>query len=81
MFVYEGQNFFADHDFPFYIERYAIKPKEIVYPHSHDFVEFVYVVTGGAIHEWADKSYSLAPGDVFAIEPNTHHSYTGSEDR
>jgi len=80
MTVFEGRKFFYDSEFPFYIDRYTIRRKENVPPHAHDFVEFVYVESGGAIHEWSGKIKSICPGDVFAIEPNTYHSYIGSED-
>ncbi|GBF72954.1 hypothetical protein PA598K_01233 [Paenibacillus sp. 598K] len=78
MTIYEGQQFFADADFPFYIDRYTIKRGELIPPHAHKFVEFVYVVSGNAVHEWSDRRHALAPGDVFAIEPDTYHSYIGS---
>lgn len=81
MTIYEGSQFFYDPEFPFYIDRYTIKRGENIKPHAHEFVEFVYVVSGGAVHEWAGKSHALASGDVFAIEPNTYHSYIGSADK
>ncbi|MCD9021059.1 AraC family transcriptional regulator [Cohnella silvisoli] len=81
MTVYEGRHFFDDPQFPFYIDRYTIRRTENILPHAHDFVEFVYVESGCAVHEWSGKSHPLAPGDVFAIEPNTYHSYIGAEDK
>jgi len=81
MIEMKGQQFFDDPSFPFFMDRYTIKPNEIISPHNHDFVEFVYVASGNAMHEWMDKNSPLSPGDVFAIEPNTVHGYVGSTDR
>ncbi|QNK58598.1 AraC family transcriptional regulator [Paenibacillus sp. PAMC21692] len=81
MIEMRGQQFFDDPSFPFFIDRYTIKQNEIISPHKHDFVEFVYIVSGNAMHEWMDKNSPLSPGDVFAIEPNTVHGYIGSSDQ
>lgn len=81
MQLVEGRHYFEDPSFPLYVTRYAIRPNEVIAPHMHDFVEFVYVESGGAIHEWADQRHPLAAGDVFAIEPMAVHSYVGAADR
>lgn len=78
MRVLEGNAFFRDASFPFHIHQCRIGRNEIVSSHTHDFVEFVYVVAGGALHEMADHRYALSPGDVFVLEPQTVHSYAGS---
>lgn len=72
--------YYRDDRFPFHIERYTIRSRESISAHSHDFVELVYVVEGNALHELAGTTYRLRKGDVFVIEPNIEHSYTGSDD-
>ncbi|WP_309118526.1 AraC family transcriptional regulator [Paenibacillus sp.] len=79
MNVLRGAAFFADASFPFFIQKYTIRRGEVVPTHTHDFLEFVYVAQGGATHDIATQRYSLSTGDVFVLEPETYHSYTGSD--
>ncbi len=78
MNVHTGAHYFKNEDFPFHIDRYAIQPRESISSHTHDFVELVFVVSGHAEHEMAGNRYTLQKGDVFVIEPNIFHSYTGT---
>ncbi|RXZ79818.1 AraC family transcriptional regulator [Paenibacillaceae bacterium] len=82
MTTFQRQVYFADQQFPFFIDKYTIRKGEVIPPHSHDFVELVYVVDGNATHELADHTYQLSTGDVFVIEPGVSHSYScvGTED-
>ncbi|OME77109.1 hypothetical protein BK120_26625 [Paenibacillus sp. FSL A5-0031] len=79
MSILNGNAFFEDREFPFFIQRYQIKKGEVIPAHTHDFVELVYVVKGGALHEMADQRYPLATGDVFVIEPQTYHGYFNTD--
>jgi len=76
--VLKGTSYFEDDAFPFYIQRYCIQRGEKIPTHTHDFLEFVYVVRGGAVHVMAQHRYVLNTGDVFVLEPQTYHSYEGS---
>ncbi|XID90324.1 helix-turn-helix domain-containing protein [Paenibacillaceae bacterium WGS1546] len=78
MTVHTGAHFFRHEEFPFHIDRYAIRPNEHISSHTHDFVELVFVVSGNAMHEMAGNRYTLREGDVFVIEPNIFHSYTAT---
>ncbi|MFS0724247.1 helix-turn-helix domain-containing protein [Paenibacillus sp. 1P07SE] len=78
MTIVTGAFYFKEERFPFHIDRYCIKPEEHVSPHTHDFVELVFIESGSALHEMADHRYTLQEGDVFVIEPDVFHSYTGS---
>lgn len=78
MTVYVGENFFRDPDFAFFIDRYTIVAGERIPSHTHDFVEFVFVVSGSAVHDMSGHRYEIRAGDVFVLEPDVYHSYTGS---
>lgn len=53
-------------------------------PHTHDYVEIVFIRAGHAIHHLHDRtgavvlSNSIIKGDVFTILPGEIHSYTNS---
>jgi AraC-like DNA-binding protein len=79
MTVYRGETFFKEDCFPFYIDRYVIGKEQIIPLHTHDFVELVYVVSGRALHEMSGNRYQLSPGDVFILEPQAYHSYSGTQ--
>ena len=79
MTVFRGNAYFSTTDFPFFIDRYTIRKAEVVPPHTHDFVELVYVAKGTAKHVMGGRDYRLAAGDVFVLEPNVYHSYEGSD--
>lgn len=78
MSVYAGEHYFRDPTFPFHMDRYVIGRNQHIPSHTHDFVEFVFVVSGCAVHEMSGHRYELKPGDVFVIEPDIYHSYTAS---
>jgi len=78
MTVLAGANLYRDPGFPFHISRFEIPPDDHISSHTHDFVELVFIIGGSAVHETADHRHTLSPGDVFVIEPNVYHSYTGA---
>ena len=47
--------------------------------HTHDFVELVLVLEGGALHLTQDASYPLATGDAFVIKPGFAHGYSETQ--
>lgn len=59
--------------FPFWIKRFRHDSDRL--PHSHDFVELVYVEAGTAIHEFEGIGYEIGPGDVFIMNPGEVHTY------
>ncbi|MNI11218.1 HTH-type transcriptional activator Btr [compost metagenome] len=77
MTVLFGEHFFLGKHFPFHIDRYTIRPDEHIAPHTHDFIELVFVVSGSAVHHMSGHRYQLKAGDVFVLEPNVYHSYRG----
>ncbi len=78
MTILSSHEYLPDATFPFTISRYVISANEVISEHSHEFVELVFVESGNALHRLAGQSFSVAPGDVFVIEPAVYHSYQGS---
>lgn len=72
---FANESYLESYDFPFHLEQYTFKKKESVKPHSHEFVEFVYVVEGSGRHSYAGVEYLIQEGDVFVIEPDVEHAY------
>lgn len=79
--IYKGDSFFKLDDFPFFIDRYTIQRGEDIPPHTHEFIELVFVVEGSSQHEMSGHSYQLKAGDVFVVEPNVCHSYLCEPDQ
>lgn len=68
---------FLDSEFPFWVRKYKHTSDRI--PHSHDFVELVYVTAGEALHEYEGEQYPIGAGDVFIINPGEVHTYRIAE--
>ncbi len=47
--------------------------------HTHNFLEFVYVVSGSASYHLGKFEGTLSPGDYFVVDYNTSHDYLSSE--
>ena len=45
--------------------------------HSHDFVEFIYVLRGKCVHTIDKKDYEVKRGDLLIINYNQRHSISG----
>lgn len=43
-------------------------------PHSHEFVELVYVQSGKGLHNTQGKSYAVSAGDLFILHTQDEHS-------
>ncbi len=52
-----------------------IARKEIYKPHMHEFIEFVYVKSGAAVHTVDNKRYNLSHGDMLIIDYGQVHSF------
>ena len=48
--------------------------------HTHDFIEFVYIREGAAIHHIAGKDIFIKKGDYFIIDYHTEHGYSPYKD-
>jgi AraC-like DNA-binding protein len=44
-------------------------------PHSHDFIELVFVHRGKGLHLHGSNKYPIFAGDCFVIVPGEHHGY------
>lgn len=66
---------FMKGEFPFAIHRCCHDEHNVPQPHSHNFVELVYVEEGGAQHLFEGESYGLRAGDVFIMNPGETHTF------
>lgn len=81
MGLYTDEEWLESKEFPFFSALYAFEDGEYKEPHSHEFIEFVYVTQGTGTHYYQGFSYPIARGDVFVIEPNAEHSYMANRDK
>lgn len=67
---YIGGNYYMDEGF------YVIRPDDHdnVAPHTHNFVEFVYMFSGRCIHVIDGREYSAKKGDLLFINHNSIHA-------
>lgn len=49
-------------------------------PHSHPYLELVYVLEGEATHYWDNEEKIIRPGDYFFIDYHSEHSYYALHD-
>lgn len=59
--------------FPFFMQIYKIT--SAIDPHSHEFVELVFVRKGRGHHSYRGENFAISEGDVFVIEPEVEHAY------
>ncbi len=78
--IYTNKEWLESDEFPFYAAAYPFYKQEMIPPHSHEFVEFVYVVEGKGQHKYNGHAYPIAAGDVFIIEPHVEHAYKAGDD-
>jgi AraC-like DNA-binding protein len=74
------EHFWNQDRFPFHMAPHTIKPGTVIHPHSHEFVELVYVHEGRAVHQHRGQESEIQEGDVFIIEPDSIHSYSVQPD-
>lgn len=48
-------------------------------PHTHDFIEFVYIIKGSFVHTVDGNEYPLTKGSLVIINYNQTHSFYGDE--
>lgn len=72
---FNNDAFLESPDFPFHLAEYRFVPGESIAPHSHEFIEFVFVSTGTGTHIYRGVEYPIREGDVFVIEPDADHAY------
>ena len=46
-------------------------------PHTHDFIEFVYMLKGSSVHNVDGKKYSMSSGNLLIMNYNQIHSFNG----
>lgn len=59
-----------------------VKPTETIAPHTHGFIEIVYIFRGKGIHRIDGKIYSVRRGDLLVINYRSEHAvepYNGLE--
>lgn len=76
----KSSEFMKEH-FPFFIQRVVHDYLRFPSMHGHDFVEFVYVVSGEAKHCFGDEQYDIQSGDAFFINPGEEHAYAFEPDQ
>ena len=72
MLQYDGKKYYIDS--PVMIEK--IKSGECFEPHTHDFIELVYVRSGKCIHAINGTEYPCGRGDMLLINYHQTHSIT-----
>lgn len=70
---YQRSTYFANPDFPLAVVSFDRQAP--VGPHTHDFVELVFILSGRALHRTEAEAYPIAAGDVFVILPGSQHTY------
>lgn len=73
MIVNETRYSLSDQDFPLGIVHLVHGAHTEL--HSHDFIEFVYVVKGCSMHRIENEVSLILPGDLFFILPGVRHEY------
>lgn len=67
-----NKKYFIKDDFKIEINNVSEIP-----PHTHDFIEFVYMLKGTSVHTVDDKEYSMSRGDLLIVNYNQIHSFNG----
>lgn len=63
-----------------FIEKNFIPQKTIEEPHTHEFVELVYVLSGKMENYVDDRKYELTKGDILFVNYNQVHRYIAQTD-
>lgn len=51
----------------------------VIIPHSHDFLEIVYITHGSGVHHIGNEMYNVTSGDVFIVSTNATHSFESDD--
>lgn len=57
--------------------RVELSPVTPIPPHTHDFIEFVYMLRGRSVHRVDGVEYPLSGGDLLIINYGETHSFDG----
>lgn len=76
---------------PVFTEKSFLRPEDKVYihmsseypefvgvPHSHTYIEIVYILSGSAKHVAGDSCVTAQKGDLFIIDPEVPHAFYGN---
>ncbi len=66
---------FPKKNLPFFIGKYYHTNFADLKPHTHDFIEIVYVCDGKGYHAYNDTTYSVSKGDLYIINSRTPHCF------
>lgn len=77
---YALAEFAVDPAFPLHV-MHSAQPAEVA-PHTHDFVEVVYVARGTGLHRvgGAAAPHAIGEGDCFVVAPGETHAYSGTDE-
>lgn len=67
--------FFPNIQFPFHVNSYFLEPNSKIAPHSHEFIELVFIAEGSGTHCYNNSEILIRAGDLFVIEPDSQHGY------
>ncbi|ANE45339.1 hypothetical protein SY83_02200 [Paenibacillus swuensis] len=68
-------DYFPTAGLQFHCDRVILSPNVTVTPHSHEFIELVYIEEGSGRHSYKGNTSRIGAGDVFMIEPDVEHAY------
>lgn len=69
---YIGNTFYIDED----VILRRVSQTKAVRPHTHDFMEFVYIVSGKSLHTVNGKEYPMDRGDLLIINYDEVHGFS-----
>ncbi|MFB9328293.1 AraC family transcriptional regulator [Paenibacillus aurantiacus] len=75
MIIYAKEHYLESEAFPFAVLPFLTLPTRALRPHSHDFIELVYVADGNGEHLYKGRSFPISKGDFFVIPPGIEHDY------
>lgn len=75
MTLYSKDTYLESDEFPFAAFPFSTLPERPLMPHTHDFIELVYVYEGCGEHLYKGRSYPISTGDIFVIPPYVKHDY------
>ena len=73
---YIGNTYFLENDVSIDCNGYDTP----VEPHTHNFIEFVYILKGKCLHTVNGTAYPLDSGDLLIVNYNEVHGFTGDSD-
>lgn len=68
--IFENNRYYSSEDFVFQ-QQFSFDAR----PHTHDFIEIVFMIGGRGIHTVDGQNYPMTKGDLLVINPGSVHSY------